>query len=132
MYEQFPVVLISTFLSITLLCFLLYRYLSYKTKLDVIKELDRIKTQEGLTKEDLEFIKSNEQEYKEKVIKAQQNINISQPIFILIAGVLVLLFELQEALIHLNVVIVAYIFMQVDKLHKRNIYEFLKELEKDS
>lgn len=132
MYEQFPVVLISTFLSITLLCFLLYRYLSYKTKLDVIKELDRIKTQEGLTKEDFEFIKSNEQEYKEKVIKAQQNINISQPIFILIAGVLVLLFELQEALIHLNVVIVAYIFMQVDKLHKRNIYEFLKELEKDS
>ena len=78
-----------------------------------------------------EFIKSNEREYSEKVIKTEANVKISQPILILIAGVLILTFSFQEALIHLNVVVVAFIFMQVDRIHKRNIYGFLNQLKKE-
>jgi len=128
MQEGFPVELISSVLSISLVCLMLYRYLDYKGKLDVVKGLDKIKDTEGLTQEDLDYIKSNEKEYKEKVIKAEQNVKVSQPIFILIAGALILLVDFQEAFIHLNVVVVAYLFMQVDRLHKRNLYGFLNQL----
>ena len=129
--ERFPVELISSFISISLICLMLYRYLDYKGKLDVMKGLDKVKDEEGLTQDDLDFITSNEREYKDKVIKAEQNVKVSQPVFILIAGVLILMFDFQEALIHLNVVVVAFLYMQVDRLHKRNLYGFLNQLKKN-
>lgn len=128
MPSQFPVEVISSILSISLICLMLYRYLEYKSKLDVMKGLDKLKDEGALTPEDLDFIKSNEREYKEKVIKAETNTKFSQPVFIIIGGVLILSFDLQEALIHLNVVVVAFLFMQVDKLHKRNLHGFLTQL----
>lgn len=129
---QLPVELISNFASIGLLIFLFYRYLQYKKKLDVIKGLDKLKEENSLTQEDLEFIKANEKEYKQKLIKTEYNIQVATPLFILITGALVLLLSFQEALIHLNVVVVAFIIMQVDKLHKKNIYGFLTQLKQET
>lgn len=129
---QLPVELISNFASIGILLFLGYRYLQYKKKLDVIKGLDKLKEENSFTEEDLVFIKTNEKEYKEKLIKTEYNIQVATPLFILIVGALVLLLPFQEALIHLNVVVVAFIIMQVDKLHKKNIYGFLKQLKDET
>jgi len=125
-----PIELISNVASIAIIFTMLYRYLAYKKHLDVIKGLGSLQEEDKLTPEDIEFIKSNEREYSEKVVKTEANVKISQPILILIAGVLILTFSFQEALIHLNVVVVAFIFMQVDRIHKRNIYGFLNQLKK--
>ena len=128
MAGNFPVELISNLASMIILVMLGYKYLQYKKKLDVIKGLDHLKEAHEITEEDLNFIKSNEREYREKVAKTEANVKLSQPIFILIAGVLILMFEFKEALIHLNVVVVAFIYMQIDRLHKRNLLGFLNEL----
>lgn len=125
-----PIELISNVASIAIILVMLSRYLSYKKQLDVIKGLGSLQEEGQLTNEDIDFIKSNESEYKEKVAKTEANVKISQPILILIAGVLILTFNFQEALIHLNVVVVAFIFMQVDRIHKRNLYGFLNQLKK--
>ncbi|UTJ06467.1 hypothetical protein [Arcobacter roscoffensis] len=130
MPSQFPLELVSNFLSVILLLGLFYKYLQYKKKLDVIKGLDKLKDEKKVTREDYEFIRNNEREYKDKLAKTEANIKIAQPVFIIIAGILILSFEFQEAMIHLNVVVVAFIFMQVDKIHKRNMYSFLNELRK--
>ena len=125
-----PIELISNVASIAIILVMLSRYLSYKKQLDVIKGLGSLQEEGQLTNEDIDFIKSNESEYKEKVAKTEANVKISQPILILIAGVLILTFNFQEALIHLNVIVVAFIFMQVDRIHKRNLYGFLNQLKK--
>jgi len=129
---QLPFEIISNIASIGLIIFLFYRYFQYKKKLDVIKGLDNIKEENKLTSEDIEFIKTNEKEYKEKLIKTEYNIKVATPAFIFIAGaLLILLPTLQEAMIHLNVVVVAFIFMQIDKLHKKNLHGFLYQLKQD-
>lgn len=127
---QFPVELISNIASMLILVALGFKYLQYKKKLDVIKGLDHLKDAEKITPEDLEFIKSNEKEYQEKVAKIEANSKISQPIFILIIGLIFIMFEFKDAFIHLNIVVVAFIYMQVDRIHKRNLYSFLHELNK--
>lgn len=127
---QLPFELISNIASMGLIFLLFYKYLQYKKNLDVIKGLDEIKDNNSFTTEDINFIKSNEREYKEKVLKVENNVRLATPVFIIIAGLLVLMFSFQDALIHLNVVVVAYIFMQVDRIHKKNLYSFLYELKK--
>lgn len=132
MSTQFPLELVSNFLSIVLLISLFYKYLQYKKNIDVIKGLDKLKDEKKIRLEDYQYIRNNEKEYKDKLEKAVGNIKIAQPVFIIIAGVLILSFEFQEAMIHLNVVVVAFIFMQVDRIHKRNLYSFLRELRKET
>ncbi|MFK2822416.1 hypothetical protein ACH5BK_05475 [Arcobacter sp. YIC-80] len=132
MSTPFPLELVSNFLSIVLLIALFYKYLQYKKNIDVIKGLDKLKDEKKIRLEDYQYIRSNEKEYKDKLEKAVGNIKIAQPVFIIIAGVLILSFEFQEAMIHLNVVVVAFIFMQVDRIHKRNLYSFLRELRKET
>jgi len=132
MSTQFPLELVSNFLSIVLLIALFYKYLQYKKNIDVIKGLDKLKDEKKIRLEDYQYIRNNEKEYKDKLEKAVGNIKIAQPVFIIIAGVLILSFEFQEAMIHLNVVVVAFIFMQVDRIHKRNLYSFLRELRKET
>ncbi|MGA1940170.1 hypothetical protein [Arcobacter sp. YIC-310] len=132
MPTQFPLELVSNFLSIVLLIALFYKYLQYKKNIDVIKGLDKLKDEKKIRLEDYQYIRNNEKEYKDKLEKAVGNIKIAQPVFIIIAGVLILSFEFQEAMIHLNVVVVAFIFMQVDRIHKRNLYSFLRELRKET
>ena len=132
MQPPIPLELISNFLSLGILLFLGYRYLQYKKNIDVIKGIDQLKEQNKLTAEDINFIKVNEREYREKVIKIEENVKISNPMFILIAGVIIIMLpSIQEALIHLNVVVVAFIFMQVDRIHKKNLHKYLVELKRE-
>jgi len=131
MLNQIPFELISNVASIILLLILGYRFLQYKKKVDIIKGLEELKRESKLTSEDIEFINQNESEYKQKIISAEASIRLAKPIFILIAGVLILMFSFQEAMIHLNVVVVAFIFMMVDKIHKKNLYGNLYSLKKE-
>ncbi len=129
--NQFPIELVSNFISIAILAALLYKYFQYKKKLDVLKELHQIKKEKKLTIEDKEFIKKNYKEYKSQLEDDEGRLKFVYPLFILIAGVLVAFLSFQEAMIHLNIVIVAYIYLHVSRIHSRNFVGFLKELKKD-
>ena len=129
MLNQIPLELISNFISIVLIFILFYKYLQYKKKIDVMKELSILVEENNLSEDDKKFIIDNEKEYKEKVIKTEASVKFSNPIFILIAGLVFITFPLTDAMIHLNVVVVAFLFMQVDRIHKKNLYKFLFDLE---
>lgn len=127
----FPLELVSNFLSVVILIALFVKYYQYKKKLDVLKGLDELKEAKQLTLEDKDFIKANLKDYKVSLLKDEERIKLAYPVFILIAGVLVAFLSFQEALIHLNVVVVAYIYMHVGRLHNSNFATFLEELTKD-
>ena len=132
MLNQIPLQLISNFASIIIIAVLFYRYMQYKKNMDVIKGLEKLKISDELSQEDILFIKNNEDEYKLKLIKTESLIKFAKPLFILIVGLIFIAFPFAEALIHLNVVVVAFIFMQVDRIHKTNIYGLLYKLKKEA
>lgn len=125
---QIPLELITNILSIVILIALFLKYYQYKKKLEVLKGLDELKKQEKLTSEDKDFIKKNFKDYKQTLQKEEERLKISYPIFILIAGILLTFFSFSEAIIHLNVVVVAYIYLHVSRIHARNFVTFLQEL----
>lgn len=128
---QVPLELLSNFFSIVLLVMLLLKYYQYKKKMDVVKGLTDLKEKKRLTRNDKDFIKSNLRDYQILFLREEQRLKLSYPIFILIVGIIFAFLPTKEALIHLNVVIVAYIFLQVSKIHARNFVTLLGQLNKD-
>lgn len=128
---QIPLELLSNFLSIVILILLLVKYYQYKKKIAVLNGLDDLKEKKKLTVEDKNFIKSNFQDYSRAHARDEQRLKLFYPVIILVVGVLVAFLPLKEALIHLNVVVVAYIFLYVSKIHSRNFATLLDRLAKD-
>jgi len=128
---SFPLELVSNFLSIVILIALFFKYYQYKKKVDVLKGLGNLKEQKKLTSEDKEFIKKNLKDYRIMLFREEERIKLTYPVFILIAGVLFAFLPFQEALIHLNVVVVAFIYLYASKLHTKNFTKFLEDLNKN-
>jgi len=128
--QQLPVELISNFLSLAILVMIFVKYYQYKKKLDVINGLSELKKNNSLSSDDKSFIKTNLQDYQLLFARDTQRLKLTYPIFILIAGILLAFLDFKEAMIHLNVIVVAYIFMQVNKIHNRNFVTLLSDLEK--
>lgn len=129
---QLPLELISNLISLIILVMIFVKYYQYKKKLDVLKELNELKEKKKLTSEDKSFIKTNLKDYQVLFARDEQRIKLAYPVFILIAGVLLAFLNFKEAMIHLNVIVVAFIFMQVNKIHNRNFINFLTALDKDN
>ncbi|MCP4970203.1 MAG: hypothetical protein GY932_06370 [Arcobacter sp.] len=130
-FTQLPLELISIFLSIILLVTIFIKFYQYKRKLVVLKGLNELKEKNRLTSEDIEFIKSNYKDYASSFSRDEQRLKIFYPAFILAAGVLIAFLSFEEAMIHINVIVVAYIFLHINKIHARNFVSFLKELNTD-
>lgn len=126
---KIPLELISSFISVAVVFAIFLKIFQYKQKLDVLKEFDKLKDMDTLTSEDIEVIKQNKREYKEKLIRSEARLKLAYPIFITVVALLILILSLQEALIYLNVVIVVYIYLHIDRLHLRNFAKFLEELD---
>lgn len=127
---QLPLELISNLLSMIILIMIFVKYYQYKKKLDVLKGLDELKEKKKLSAEDKSFISSNLKDYQILFARDEQRIKLVYPVFILIAGVLLAFLEFKEAMIHLNVLVVAFIFMQVSKIHNKNFINLLTRLDK--
>ena len=132
MLNQIPLEFVSNIISIILVGILLFRYLKHKKQIDVIQQLDVLKEENNLTQEDVNYISENEKEYKEKHEKAEALVKFLNPLFILFVGILFIYLPLTEAMIHLNVFIVAYILIQLDRINKKNTHILLKELKKET
>ena len=118
----------SNIASIIIVVFLVISFLRHKKRIGVIQKLDELKKDNQLTAEDISYIKENLVEYKGKAEKAQAFVKLLNPLFILIVGALFILLPISDAMIHLNVVVVAFIFVQLDKINKQNTHSLLKEL----
>ncbi|MDD3007237.1 MAG: hypothetical protein RBR70_11005 [Arcobacter sp.] len=127
---QLPLEILSNLASIILVIVLVISYLKQKKRIEVIKKLDSLKTENSLTQEDINYINENINEFKEKSEKADNLVKILNPIFILAVGILFIYLPVSDAMIHLNVIIVAIIYVQLDKINKRNTLALLKELKK--
>ncbi|NVJ52197.1 MAG: hypothetical protein HWD90_00790 [Campylobacteraceae bacterium] len=127
---QLPLELISNIISMVILIMIFVKYYQYKKKLEVLKGLDELKEQKKLSQEDKTFISSNLKDYQNLLARDEQRVKLTYPVFILIAGILLAFLEFKEAMIHLNVLVVAFIFMQVNKIHNRNFVNLLTELNK--
>ncbi len=129
--NQIPLELLSNIISIILVGILIFNYLKHKKNIETIQKLDRLRTNNELTKEDISYINQNEKEYKEKAEKAEGLVKLFNPLFVLIIGILFIYLSFSEAMIHLNVIVVTFILFQLDKINKKNTYTLLKELKKD-
>lgn len=124
----FPLELISNLLSIIIVAGIIYKFYQYKKKMDVLGQLTQLKEENKLTEEDNAFIAKNLLEYEIQLEKDKGLIKLAYPFFILIAGVLMLTFSMAEALIHINIVIVTFIYLYISKMHTQNFIQLLKNL----
>jgi uncharacterized membrane protein len=132
MLNEIPLEIISNILSIILVGILIFNYLKHKKTIEVIQKLDELKNENQLTADDISYIIKNEKEYKEKSEKADALAKLLTPVFILIVGILFIYLPLSEAMIHLNVFVVAFILIQLNKINKKNTFVLLKGLRKDT
>lgn len=130
MSNGIPLEFVSNIASMILVGILIFRYLKHKKTIEVIQKLDELKNENNLTSQDLSYIGENEKEFKIKSEKADALVKFLNPVFILIVGVLFIYLPVADAMIHLNVIVVAFIFVQLDKINKKNTLILLKELKK--
>ena len=128
MLNDIPLEFISNILSIVLVAILIFKYLKHKKVIDLIKKLDDLKNENNLNNDDLAYITQNQNEFKVLSEKADALAKFLNPLFILLVGVLFIYLPLSDAMIHLNVIVVVFILIQLDKINKKNTLTLLKGL----
>lgn len=126
--ENLPLELISNIVSFIVIIAIVARIIKYKKRVAVIDGLYELNEEKKLTQRDKDFITSNIKEYKEKYLKQEAFIKLMYPAFILVVGIFVIYFELAQALIHANIVVVTYIFLYIKKVHYKNYIDLLKNI----
>lgn len=125
---QFPLEIISNIISLIILTGIIYKFFQYKKKMDVIQGLIELKDSNKLTTDDKNFIQTNLQYYEVQLQKDQALIKFAYPFFILLIGILMITFSTAEALIHINIVVVTFIYLYVSKIHTQNFIKLLKTI----
>jgi len=125
----FPLEIISNVASLIVVAGIIYKFFQYKKKMEVIHELIALKDKNKLTAEDKEFIRINKIDYEIQLQKDNALIKFAYPFFILLIGILMVTFSMTEALIHINIVVVTFIYLYVGKIHTQNFIKLLKTLQ---
>ncbi|MGD9553162.1 MAG: hypothetical protein AB7D96_07810 [Arcobacteraceae bacterium] len=125
----FPLEIISNVASLIVVVGIIYKFFQYKKKMDVIHKLIALKEKNKLTQEDKEFIQVNRLDYEIQLQKDNVLIKFAYPFFILLIGILMVTFSTTEALIHINIVVVTFIYLYVGKIHTQNFIKLLKSLQ---
>lgn len=128
MLENFPLEFISNVVSFIIIGAIIVRFIKYKKRVAVIDGLYELEEKNELTQQDKEFISNNLKEYKDKAIKQEAFLKLMYPAFILIAGIFLIFFEFAEAMIHINILVVSYIYLYIKKIHYTNYIKLLKEI----
>jgi hypothetical protein len=124
----FPLEIISNIASLIIVVGIFYKFFQYKKKMEVLGELLRLKKENKLTQADSEFVEENVLSYEIQLQKDKALIKFAYPFFILLAGLLLFAFETKEALIHINIIVVAFIYLYISKIHTQNFIKILKDL----
>jgi hypothetical protein len=125
----FPLEIISNVASLIVVAGIIYKFFQYKKKMEVIHELIALKDKNKLTADDKVFIRINKIDYEIQLQKDNALIKFAYPFFILLIGILMVTFSMTEALIHINIVVVTFIYLYVGKIHTQNFIKLLKTLQ---
>ncbi|WP_375725018.1 hypothetical protein LXN10_06290 [Arcobacter sp. KX21116] len=126
MLQNFPIEIVSNIVSLLIIVLIIIKFVSYKKKVSVIDGLYKLEEENKLSNNDKEFIKSNLLEYE---ILHEKQIGFNKfmyPAFILVAGIFFIYFDFAEAMIHINILVVAFIYLYIKKIHYKNYIELLK------
>jgi len=117
--------LFTTGSSIVVVFLILYTILSYKKKISFVQHLIKEKENGNFTEQDKEFLKTTfnkESHLRDKIIKLTQ---IFYPVFILITGIFFAFFDFKDALTHINIVVVTFLYLHI---YKTNVKSYLGQL----
>jgi len=128
MLENLPLEFISNIVSFIIIAAIIIRFVKYKKRVAVIDGLYGLNQKKKLTDQDKNFITSNLNEYKEKFAKQEAFLKLMYPALILVAGIFLIFFEFAEAMIHINILVVTYIFLYIKKIHYRNYIKLLEDI----
>jgi hypothetical protein len=126
--SSFPLEIISNVFSLIILVGIIYKFFQYKKKMDVIQGLIQLKETNKLNEDDKEFVQTNLRYYEIQLQKDQALIKFAYPFFILVIGILMITFSTAEALIHINIVVVTFIYLYINKIHTQNFIKLLKTI----
>jgi hypothetical protein len=125
MFESLPLELISNISSFIIIVLIIVKVINYKKKVAVIDGLYKLEEEHKLSAEDKKYISSSLKEYEILHEKQLAFNKLIYPVFILIAGIFFAFFDFSDAMIHLNILVVAFIFFFIKKLHYKNYVELL-------
>lgn len=128
MSENLPLELVSNILSLIVIGLIIARFISYKKKIAVIDGLCKLEEDKKLTPEDKEFVKSSITEYEILQVKQTAFNKLMYPAFILVAGIFFVFFDFAEALIHINILVVTYIYLYIKTIHYKNFINLLRKI----
>ncbi len=112
-----PLELITTGSSIIVVLLIFYTLYIYKKKISFMKSLLLKKEAGNYTEQDREFVKitfTETSHLRDKISKFNKTL---YPIFILIAGIFFAFFDLSEALTHINIVVVSFLYLHILKIN---------------
>lgn len=128
MFENIPLQLISNAISIIIIVLIIVRFINYKKKVAVIDGLFQLEEEKKLTTEDKEFITTSITEYEIMHAKQSAFNKLMYPAFILVAGIFFIFFEFEDAMIHMNILVVTYIYLYIKNIHYKNFIELLRKI----
>ena len=126
MFENFPLELISNIVSFVVIIAIILRVIKYKKKVAVIDGLYELEEKKELSSDDKNFISTNLEEYRAKFVKQEAFNKLMYPAFILVAGIFFAFFPFSEAMIHINIVVVTFIYLYVKRIHYKNFIDLLQ------
>jgi len=128
MFENLPLELVSNILSLIVIGLIIAKFISYKKKIAVIEGLCQLEEDKKLTPEDKEFVSTSIKEYEILLSKQQAFNKLMYPAFILIAGIFFIFFDFAEAMIHINILVVTYIYLFIKTIHYKNFINLLRKI----
>lgn len=123
-----PLELLTTGSSVIIVLLIIYTVFTYKKKISFVQHLIKEKEKGNFTSEDKEFIDisfNQASHLRNKIEKLSKTI---YPLFILIAGIFFAFYDFKEALIHINVVVVTFLYLQILKTNVKSYISLMDKL----
>lgn len=121
-----PLEYFTTGSSIIIVVLILYTIITYKNRIGLIQNLIKEKEKGNFTAQDKSAVEESlvqAQILRLKIVKLSKTI---YPAFILVAGVFFAFFDMKEALTHINVVVVAFLYLHI---LKTNVTSYINQMQ---
>jgi len=121
-----PLELLTTGSSILVVLLIIYTIFSYKKKISFIQHLIAEKEKGTFTAQDQEFFKVTYNETCHLRNKILGLTKMLYPVFILVAGVFFAFYDFAEALTHINIVVVTFLYLFI---LKTNVNSYIRQMD---
>jgi len=121
-----PLEYLTTGSSILVVFLILYTIFSYKNKISLVQALIEEKEKGKFTAQDRTAIEESLLEAQILAFRIEKLRKTLYPAFLLLAGVFFAFFEFKEALTHVNIVIVVFLYIHI---LKKNVTSYINQMQ---